>query len=316
MLEKESDTYILPTPSTYPAFIYFWFGLGLQVLNKLRRSMIGYTSTRKTFDKSPISNINYNRQVLTGWMNYWSEFVGMEVDLAGKNVLELGPGSDLGLGSIVLAKGANKYYALDVFDLASGYSEEYYLKGLQHIEQVEGLDQNLFPEVVRQVIRGTTEQADRFHYVLHPKFNIDVLPENEMDCVFSNAAFQQFDDPANTIEQLTRAVKPGGIFVSTIDFTTHTRWIKELDPLNIYRYPKFIYEMLRFKGSPNRFHTEEYLSALKSAGWKNIQLKAMKAFPEAYVAKVQGAFSSPYNDRKRDMSVANLVIFAQNGKAS
>lgn len=316
MVKKELDTSILPSPSSSPInFFNFWSGLALQILNKLRRSIIGYTSAGGFYDKSPITAIDYHRQVIAGWLKYWEALSGESIDIRGKNILELGPGADLGLGSIFLAKGAEKYYALDVFDLAAGFPDEYYQRGLEHVEEREGLNASDFPEIIRQIKHSMSADADRFHYIIDPVFNINVLPENEMDCVFSNAAFQQFDDPANSIKQLARTVKPGGIFLSTIDFTTHTRWIRDRDPLNIYRYPKFIYNPLRFKGSPNRIHTQEYIQALKDAGWEDIKTFAMESYPKEYMAKIQGSFSRPFNDKNRDMSVATLVVFARNGKS-
>lgn len=315
MVKKELDTMILPAPSSSPQnFFDFWSGLALQVLNKLRRSIIGYTSAGGFYDKSPITAIDYHRQVIAGWLKYWEALSGQSIDIHGKNILELGPGADLGLGSIFLAKGAEKYYCLDVFDLAAGFPDDYYQRGLDHVKDIENLDEQDFPEIIRQIQKSMGPDADRFHYRIDPTFNIDILPENEMDVVFSNAAFQQFDDPAKSIQQLSRTVKPGGAFLSTIDFTTHTRWIRDRDPLNIYRYPSFVYKPLRFKGSPNRFHTQEYIQALKDAGWEDIKVFSMESYPKDYMDKIQKSFSRPYNDSNRDMSVATLVVYARNGK--
>lgn len=314
MARTRPDSLVLKAPAATNNFINFWFGLLLQVINKARRSLIGYTSAGGSDKLSPQDSIKYNQQVLNGWLQYWQKYEGNDVDLVGKTVLELGPGADLGLGALALAKGASKYFALDVFELASGKSDEYYRAGLQHVEKEERLSSAIYEDIIVQIGKSRSMDADRFKYVINPDFNLDVFAENEIDCVFSNAAFQQFDDPVRTIKQLTRVLRPGGLFLSTIDYTSHTRWIRDRDPLNIYRYPKFIYEKLRFRGSPNRFHTSEYEKALKENGWKNIKVFAMESYPEDYVRQVQKSFSAPFNDPKRDMTVATIVICAQNGK--
>ncbi|MEM6802047.1 MAG: methyltransferase domain-containing protein [Bacteroidota bacterium] len=314
MTRTRPESLVLKAPAAANNLINFWFGLLIQFVNKLRRSLIGYTSVGGSNKLPPEKAIRYNQQVLNGWLNYWQAYDGSEVDLLGKTVLELGPGADLGLGALALAKGASKYFALDVFELASGRSDAYYRAGLQHVEKEERLSSAIYEDIIGQIGKSRSMDADRFKYIINPDFNLDLFEENEIDCVFSNAAFQQFDDPTRTIKQLSRIIRPGGLFLSTIDFTSHTRWIRDRDPLNIYRYPKFIYEKLRFRGSPNRFHSSEYEKALKDNGWKNVKIFPMESYPQEYVSQVQKSFSPPFNDPNRDMSLATVVICAQNGK--
>ena len=69
-------------------------------------------------------------------------------------------------------------------------------------------------------------------------FNIvSAFGESTIDMVFSQAAFEHFDDIESTILQLNKVCKSGATFVAEINLKTHSRWIRDKDPDNIYRYP-------------------------------------------------------------------------------
>ena len=70
---------------------------------------------------------------------------------------------------------------------------------------------------------------------------------------------------------LTRVARPGCETIHIIDLQTHSRWIREHDPNNIYRYPEPIYRMFRFPGQPNRQRPGDYVKAFKSQGWSDIE---------------------------------------------
>ena len=61
--------------------------------------------------------IAYDLKVVDEWLSHLKTYTGKDGGLRDKHVLELGPGSDLGVGVYLLAKGAAGYNACDVNDL-------------------------------------------------------------------------------------------------------------------------------------------------------------------------------------------------------
>jgi len=98
------------------------------------------------------------------------------------------------------------------------------------------------------------------------------IPEGSVDIVFSNAAFEHIEDVEKAVRQLTRVVKAGGMLVAEVDLRTHSRWIRDQDPNNIYRYSDPIYRLFRFSGIPNRIRPEQYRQYLAVNGWINIEI--------------------------------------------
>ena len=57
------------------------------------------------------------------------------------------------------------------------------------------------------------------------------------------------------------------MIVAEVDLMTHSRWIREKDPLNIYRYPQWLYRLFYFRGQPNRVRPSRYREAFQRLGW-------------------------------------------------
>jgi hypothetical protein len=60
--------------------------------------------------------------------------------------------------------------------------------------------------------------------------------------------------------------------VAEIDLKTHSRWIRDHDPNNIYRYSNAIYRALWFRGIPNRVRPYEYRAIFEAHGWTNVRI--------------------------------------------
>ena len=114
------------------------------------------------------------------------------------------------------------------------------------------------------------------------------LGEGQIDVVLSNAAFEHFDDVPGVARQLAAVVKPGGKLSAHIDLKTHSRWIRDKDPANIYRYPRWLYRLFHFPGQPNRLRPADYRQAFIDAGWKNVRTSPVHR--TNLVGRVHGAF--------------------------
>jgi SAM-dependent methyltransferase len=191
--------------------LYFAAGIVFLALAKAKYVLKGY-STPKPFALADTDRcIDYNAKVAKELLGHLRSYGG---GIEHAHVLELGPGSDLGVGLYLLGQGAASYVGFDRHNLAAGVPREFYAR----------LGKRL----------GIPVDLTRARYVARTDFDIAAeLPPHSIDVVLSNAAFEHFDDVACTVRQLSRVVKPGGKIAAVIDLQTHSRWIREKDPNNI-----------------------------------------------------------------------------------
>jgi len=231
---------------------HYFIGLIFLFLNKIRHTIQGYITPR-TFPVTEFEKaIEYDFTVVEQWVQHLNNYTGKsKFDLKRKHILELGPGADLGVGIILLMKGAEKYNAIDVNNLVKSVPNEFYGKLFQFMTLITDKQKDV--DFLRSQLTATQfGKSDKLNYVFDKNFNLSIFKKEKVDIVFSQAAFEHFNCVEKTIEQLSEVVKKGGFLIAEVDLKTHTRWIRDIDPLNIYRYSDFIYNLLRFPGSPNR----------------------------------------------------------------
>lgn len=251
---------------------FFTAGIAFLAMAKVKHTLSGYT-TPKPFDSSDSDRcIVYDEHVIEDWLRELERYRPGGAALSGMNVLELGPGSDLGIGLLLLAKGAAKYNACDVNDLAKSTPPIFYEKLFTRIQAVQpGANIGFLRE---QLAKLRAAQPSLLNYVVQREFDLPAaVGVGAIDRVFSQAAFEHFDDVEAVVAQLSAACRPGAVLVAEIDLKTHSRWIRDKDPNNIYRYPDFIYDAFWFRGIPNRVRPHEYHNAFERHGWTDIQIR-------------------------------------------
>jgi SAM-dependent methyltransferase len=294
-----------------PRNVFFYsVGLGFLALAKAKNVLRGY-STPKTFDVRDTERaVQYDFQVVDDWLSHLRQYASKEPSLTGKSILELGPGSDLGIGLLLLAKGAAKYNACDVNDLAKRVPDEFYEAFFKRVERAEG---KADPTALRKALsaaRSTSPGA--LNYVVRDDFNlVEAFGPQSVDLVFSQAAFEHFDDIDATVAQLTAVCKPGAVIVAEIDLMTHSRWIRDKDPNNIYRYHELVYRLFRFRGSPNRVRPYRYRRAFERNGWLDVIITPRMTLGNHQSSAV--GMSRPYCDDLNEMGYLTIVLCAKKG---
>ena len=182
---------------------YYFAGLPFLALAKTKNVLRGY-STPKPFDVRDTDRaINYDFLVVDDWLTHLRQYGGPEASLVGKNVLELGPGSDLGIGLLLLAKGARRYNACDVNDLAKKVPDEFYEAFLARVERAEARSD--VPRLRKALAATRSGSADAINYVVRDDFDlVKAFGPESIDLVFSQAAFEHFDD----IDRRSRSSRP------------------------------------------------------------------------------------------------------------
>lgn len=287
--------------------VYYLLGLGFLLLAKVKHSVSGYTSP-KPFDSTQIERcVDYDIRVVDQWLVHLERYCERPDCIEGKNVLELGPGSDLGVGLYLLARGAATYSACDVNDLASSAPSRLYEELFERLRaRYGGQDIELLRRELSSLPRN--ESARRLNYVIRVDFAIDAAFEaGSIDLVFSQAAFEHFDDVDETVQRLSAVCAPGAVIVAEIDLMTHSRWIREKDPNNIYRFGPTVYRMLRFRGSPNRLRPRDYTAAFERGGWCDVSIVPVSALEKQPSSGMARGFRDPASQ----MELLSVVLCAR-----
>ncbi len=129
--------------------------------------------------------------------------------------------------------------------------------------------------------------------------------------VFSQAVFEHFDDIHSTISQLSKICKSGAVLVAEVDLKTHSRWIRDKDPNNIYRYPKWLYNLFWFRGIPNRLRPFHYKEALERFGWKDITITPLATLDDC--DNSYSGLDRMFSDSKNQRSYLSIMICAKKG---
>ncbi len=228
---------------------FYTVGTVFLFLAKAQNIISGY-SKPKPFSMSEVERcVDYDIHVVDEWLDYLKDYTQSDDSFVGKTVLELGPGSDLGAGLYLLAKGCRYYRACDVNDLAKSTPDRFYEQLFNELKSREG--QADISWLRKQLEALKTGHPLHLDYVVRSDFDIvSAFGESTVDIVFSQAAFEHFDDIEATVSQLSQVCKPAATLVLDIDLQTHSRWIREKDPNNIYRYSEMLYNKFKFRGSP------------------------------------------------------------------
>ena len=225
-----------------------------------------------------------------------------------KVILELSVGPDLGTGVILLAEGAKKYIALDVNNLAGSVPVEFYRKLFNRLHSDKGSDIEYLKDQLEGFQRG---EDSNISYIVDKDFKVSRIT-GEVDLVITQVAFEHFDNVGQTIKEINGTIKKGGILFSHVDMNTHSRWIQDRDPLNIYRYGDKFWEMFKFNGSPNRVRMPQYKKYLKMNNWSDIVMEPRTVLEKGYVNKIINTLSKKFRDFDVDeMYILSFILMAR-----
>jgi SAM-dependent methyltransferase len=287
------------------AFMYM-AGLGFLTLAKAKNILRGYSSP-KTFELAETDRcVAYDLKVVDEWLLHLAGYTGSAL-LRGKAVLELGPGSDLGIGLYLLAKGAAAYNACDVNDLTQHAPKSFYSALIDRITAVQpGANREYLESQIDGVRRRT---ASNLRVVVRSDFDlVSSFGADSIDLVFSQAAFEHFDDVVRTVQQLSVVCKPGAAIVAEIDLKTHSRWIRDKDPNNIYRFSNSIYRAFWFRGIPNRVRPYQYKEIFEQHGWVDVTITPVERTSHGQNA---GTVDEQFADARNQLDYLSIVLCAR-----
>jgi SAM-dependent methyltransferase len=202
-------------------------------------------------------------------------------NLLGADVLEIGPGSNLGFGLLALLAGANSVTCLDAVPRVS--------------VQKSGTD-DLYPALIKTaaaypdtylVAPALLERArhdpdglaqellDRITYRAPMDIARNNLPDASLDVICSHICFEHFADPAGAVAQIARLLRPGGVTSHLIDLRDHRDFNR---PLDFLTYSDTLWHLATSHQPDavrNRWRASEYRAAFGQHGLELLYLEVI-----------------------------------------
>ncbi len=274
-------------------------GTGFLGLAWAKNRIFGYATPNLVLPSDDEGRIRY----VLDTFETWQRFLPAGFDLRGKDVLEVSPGSSRGAGALFLAAGARSYHAIDAFGLA------------------ESEDADFYPHLVARwrTARGDTDpvgpaipDASVFSYAVGRDFDIARLcGGRSFDLIVSCAAFEHYPDIARAIAGQTAVARGGCVAVHVIDLQTHSRWVRDRDPNNIYRFTESFYRLFAFPGQPNRKRPADYIADFVANGWRDVQFTPVRTIAPDRLGAATDGLARAFRKDDSDMSVLNGVLRAR-----
>ena len=295
---------IIPPPEYGNRYLY-WTGLLFMILNKFRHAVMGYRTPR-TFSSADIGrNADYVIKVVNDHERKIQEYAGEDNPFWGKNVLEIGPGPDLGTGLCILAKGAKSYTALDKNKLITQTDDNFYEVLFNKIK-----DYPAYPSCLAAYNKFKNGKQNAGIKYIHDKdFVLKGIPE-KIDLLLSQAVLEHIDDIAGAFNKIRTELSEGACLSNLVDASSHTRYIRDIDPCNILRYSDFLYRLFKFNGTPNRLRAAQYEEMFTNLGFKNIKIIPGMILSSEYVDRVKPHLPGRFQSDK-SIDIISFYILAE-----
>lgn len=283
--------------------VFYWnLGIVILFLNKIRYTLRGYRTPRPFAVTDVAKVIAYDNEVVDRWQKILEEH-GVAHPFVDKDVLELGPGADLGNALLLIERGAKSYTAIDANNLITQAPQHLYDAFFESMQN---------PAAAKTALEAFQRgEPSSIRFVHDAAFNFAQLPSSSIDLVLSNAAFEHFDNVPRVLQHVDRVVRPGGMLCIHVDLQTHTRVIRDRDPLNIYRFPEWLYSKLHFTGIPNRVRPATYEKTLRVLGWRDIFIMPVTEIPTHDVSKLASGVHQSFRHEGEGLRTLSFMLFAR-----
>lgn len=167
-------------------------------------------------------NIEYSKWIFTKVVDFCKKY---NFPIEGKDFLELGPGGFLGTGAFLKRAGVASYSVID---------------SVNHFEKLDAKTIRYYQTIDPSFLNGDMFNNEFVHILKYTEQGIQCADES-VDVVFSNAVYEHVSNPAESIQDLARITRKGGIGIHQIDYRDHIFDQKSLFFLTV---PKFLFDLL------------------------------------------------------------------------
>lgn len=211
--------------------------------------------------------------------------------LAGKTVIEYGPGDVPGVAMLFAAYGAAQVICVDRFPMMHlNAKNQEVIRRLQRAlpeRQAGRLAALVRPEAAGRA----TLDPDRVRYVVHPHGFSGL--SDAVDLAVSRAVLEHVDDLEGTFVDMVRALRPGGQAAHLVDLRSHG--LHRRNPLDFLEWPVWAWSaMFSNKGVPNRWRADRYRDIVGRIGVEAAVTEVTQHASAADVAAVRPRLAEPF----------------------
>ena len=229
------------------------------------KTTTAYGSTHESWSLE--KSVDYIDRVYREYLDY----AGLTpAAVAGKRILEVGPGDNFGVALKFIVAGAAQVVCLDKF-----YSE-------RNLEQQTRIYRQLRQELSPEQMRAFDEAIElngeiklnpaRIEYIYgHGVEEADqILKPASFDFIVSRAVIHNVYDLDRGFDAMDRLLAPGGYMLHKIDFSDENMFSSRgMHPLTFLTIPESIYRLMaRDSGKPNRRLINDYREQMRRRGYE------------------------------------------------
>lgn len=213
-------------------------------------------------------------------------------DLRDKNVLEIGPGDNLGVALKFLISGANKVVSLDRFFLRQASKQQ-----SQIYERMRSVLSESKKKLVDEAIKienGSFHLTnDRFKYISGKSIGeaLDLFGENSFDFIVSRAVLMCANDAEAAFYSMDKMLRKNGYLIHKIVLRDWQVFADtRMHPLTFLTTPDFIWKLMTYpSGGPNR----------KCIDYYRLKMKELHYQSKLLITRVVGSESdiTPYKEK-------------------
>ncbi len=238
----------------------------------------------------------------------------------GKSILEIGPGSNLGVQLNFIGAGAERAYALDRFkDVQSTEKEaELYAKIIAGLDQ-EGKDRcNAVLKIVDNLPSFTGDKikyfGDRSLENAHSMLKHDGIEDEKFDVIISHLALEHVANLTKGIYSVTRLLKPGGICIFICNLKSLGGvYNHQTEPLRLLYYSEKLWQtMFSKRGGSNRVRAHGYIKRLEVNGFAVLSFEVLERMEINDLKRIKHAFDDDFKSLTNDeLSILKFRIVGQ-----
>lgn len=204
--------------------------------------------------------------------------------LAGKRVIEYGPGDVPGVALLLVAYGAERVTCIDRFPMVS-LSEK-------NIRVLYNLMGTLRGEARKRAEACFLEPGNPGSGLVNQRIRYLVKSSglsglfNAADLIISRAVLEHVNDLAATFGDMRRAMRPGSVAVHQVDLKSHG--LHRRNPLDFLTWPVALWtRMYQHKGVPNRWRVDRYRRHIEENELKTLVLEPTEQVSRKHIEEVR-----------------------------
>lgn len=211
--------------------------------------------------------------------------------LAGKRILEYGPGDVPGVALLMIAHGADSVVCVDRFPMVSisTTNAEVFAR------LMDGLDEEAKARAASCFLKpgdpasGLCEQ--RIRYLVRPG-GLSGL-SNAVDLIISRAVLEHVNDLHATFADMHDALSDAGVAIHQVDLKSHG--LHRDNPLDFLTWPDYWWSwMYAHKGMPNRWRVNRYRETLSANSLRTTLLKPTILADQRDIEEVRPYLAAPF----------------------